>query len=316
MNALVATRDAYGKALIAVGATDDRVVVLDADLSKSTKTAGFAKEFPDRFIQMGIAEQDMMATAAGLASAGKIPFASTFALFATGRAFEQVRNSIAYPKQNVRIAATHAGITVGEDGASHQSVEDIALMRAIPGMTVIVPSDAVETEKAVVASLSYEGPIYLRMGRDALPILNDEDYDFEIGKAVTLREGTDVAILACGVMVTRALDAAVALQAQGISAMVMNVHTIKPLDVEAVVRAAAATGCIVTCEEHSIIGGLGGAVCEVLAENRPTPVVRLGVKDVFGQSGKPEALMEAYGLTAGGVVEAAQTAIGRKKKEC
>jgi transketolase len=298
--------------LVRLGAIDKRIVVLDADLSKSTKTAGFAKEFPERFIQMGIAEQDMMATAAGLASAGKIVFASSFAMFAAGRAFEQIRNSIAYPKVSVRIAATHAGITVGEDGASHQSIEDVALMRSIPGMTVIIPGDAVETEKAIEASLEYDGPIYLRLGRDALPVINNEDYDFRIGKAVTLREGSDVTLFTCGVMVARALDAADILAKEGIIAKVVNVHTVKPLDGDAVSSAVKETGCAVTCEEHSIIGGLGGAVCEYLSGICPTPVVRLGVNDIFGQSGKPEELMEAYGLTARHIADAARKAIDMK----
>lgn len=311
MSTLVATRDAYGKALLKIGA-DSRVVVLDADLSKSTKTGSFAKEYPERFIQMGIAEQDMMATAAGLASAGKIVFASSFAMFACGRAFEQVRNSIAYPKVNVRVAATHAGITVGEDGASHQAIEDVSLMRSIPGMTVIVPADGVETEKVVLASLEHQGPIYIRMGRDSLPIINNEQYDYKIGKAVTLRDGHDVTLFACGVMVSRALDAAELLNARGISAKVINIHTIKPLDTQAVVAAARETGAVVTCEEHSIIGGLGSAICEALSEEYPVPVARIGVKDVFGQSGKPDDLMNAYGLTADKIREAAEAIIKRK----
>jgi transketolase len=308
----VAYRDAYGKALVELGEKNPNIVVLDADLSQSTRTSKFAAKFPDRFIQMGVAEQDMIGTAAGLAAAGKLPFASSFAIFATGRAFEQVRNSICYPRLNVKIAATHAGITVGEDGGSHQSVEDIALMRAVPEMTVIVPADAVETEKAVFAAAAYEGPVYIRMGRSGVPVIFDEDYDFQIGKAAKLRDGKDISIIAIGIMVTEALKTADILSEKGISAQVINMATIKPLDVEAIINAAKETGLILTCEEHSIVGGLGSAVCEVVAENYPVPVKRLGLMDVFGQSGTPEELLKAYGLTADDIVNTAVQLVGKK----
>ncbi|MBE3581819.1 MAG: transketolase family protein [Thermoanaerobacteraceae bacterium] len=295
--AKLATREAYGRALVELGRQDERVVVLDADLSKSTKTEYFAHEFPHRFFNMGIAEQNLMGTAAGLALCGKIPFASSFAIFATGRAFEQVRNSIAYPRLNVKIAASHAGITVGEDGASHQSVEDIALMRALPNMTVIVPADGVETRQAVFAAARHEGPVYIRLGRMSVPIIYDEDYRFQVGKAHRLRRGRDATILACGYMVALALEAARRLEAEGLSVGVLNVSTIKPLDREAVVEAARETGALVTAEEHSIIGGLGSAVAEVLAEEYPVPLRRVGLRDTFGESGSPEDLLRRYGLS-------------------
>ncbi len=310
----IATRDAYGKALVELGKRNKDVVVLDADLSKSTKTANFAKEFPERFFQMGIAEQDLMGTAAGFAAAGKIAYASTFAIFATGRAFEQVRNTIGYPHLNVKICATHAGITVGEDGASHQSIEDVSLMRSIPGMTVIVPADGIETEKAVYAAAEVDGPVYIRLGRSGVPVIFDEDYRFEIGKAVTLKDGGDVAIIATGIMVPKALEAAEKLEAEGIKARVINMHTIKPLDVDAVKKAAAETGAIVTVEEHSIIGGLGSAVCEAVCENEPVPVIRVGVMDLFGQSGTPEELLAEYGLTVENIIEQAKKAISLKRR--
>lgn len=309
----IATREAYGKALVKLGEKRQDVVVLDADLSKSTKTGDFAKVYPDRFIQMGISEADMMATAAGLAAAGKVPFASTFAVFATGRAYDQVRNSIAYPKLGVKIGATHAGITVGEDGGSHQSVEDIALMRAVPNMTVIVPADAVEAEKAVFAAADHPGPVYLRFGRAGVPVVFDESYDFRIGKAAVLREGKDISIFACGIMVNEALAAADILAAEGVSAEVVNVATIKPIDADAIVASAGKTGAVVTAEEHSVIGGLGSAVCEVLSEKLPTPVRRIGVQDKFGQSGTPAELMEVYGLTAKHIAQAAREVIEVKK---
>ncbi|MGI9952200.1 transketolase family protein [Moorellaceae bacterium AZ2] len=293
----VATREAYGRALVELGRQDERVVVLDADLSKSTKTEYFAQEFPHRFFNMGIAEQNLMGTAAGLALCGKIPFASTFAVFATGRAFEQVRNSIAYPRLNVKIAASHAGITVGEDGASHQSVEDIALMRALPNMTVIVPADAVETRQAVFAAAQHEGPVYIRLGRMSVPVIYDEDYRFQIGKAHWLRRGRDATILACGYMVALALEAARRLEVAGLSVGVLNVSTVKPLDREAVLAAARESGALVTAEEHSIIGGLGSAVAEVLAEECPVPLRRVGLRDTFGESGAPEDLLQRYGLS-------------------
>ena len=278
-----ATRDAYGKALVELGGINDKIVVLDADLAAATKTGMFKKAYPDRFFDSGIAESNMMGVAAGLATTGYTVFASTFAMFAAGRAYEQVRNSIAYPHLNVKIGATHAGISVGEDGASHQCCEDIALMRVIPGMVIINPADDIEARAAVFAAAEYEGPVYMRFGRLAVPRIFDESYKFELGKAVTLREGSDVTIIATGLMVNEAIEAAKALADEGISAEVINIHTIKPLDKEAVIRSAAKTGAVVTAEEHSIIGGLGGAVAEALCESgKPVPVVRLGVNDVFG----------------------------------
>ncbi|KXG78095.1 1-deoxy-D-xylulose-5-phosphate synthase [Fervidicola ferrireducens] len=300
----IATREAYGEALAELGEEIKDIVVLDADLSKSTKTSVFAKKFPERFFNMGIAEQNLMGTAAGLATCGKIPFASTFAIFATGRAFEQIRNSICYPNLNVKIAATHAGITVGEDGATHQSIEDIALMRALPNMTVISPADATETKMAVRAAAQMKGPVYLRLGRHPVETIFGEGYEFKPGKGVILREGRDVAIIATGVMVAEALKAAEILEKDGINAMVVNIHTIKPIDEEVILKAAEC-GAIVTAEEHSIIGGLGSAVAEVLSEKKPVPIKRIGIKDVFGMSGKPEELMKAYGLTAEDIAEAA-----------
>lgn len=310
---MISTRAAYGKALVKLGRLCPEVVVLDADLSKSTRTIDFAREFPERFFEMGIAEQDMMGTAAGLAAAGKIPFASSFAIFATGRAWEQVRNSIAYPRLNVKIAATHAGITVGEDGASHQSVEDIALMRVIPHLAVIVPADAVETEQAVEAAASHVGPVYLRLGRSEVPVLFDEGYRFQLGRAASLREGKDVTIIACGIMVAAALEAAEELAREGIEARVLNMSTIKPLDREAVVAAARQTGAVVTAEEHSVIGGLGSAVAEVLSEECPVPLRMVGIRDQFGQSGTPAELLRAYGLTAEDVARATRQAVAAKK---
>ena len=298
----IATREAYGKALAEFGAQYPDLVVLDADLANATKTNTFQKAFPERHIDCGIAECDMMGIAAGLSTVGKIPFASSFAMFAAGRAYEQVRNSIGYPHLNVKIGATHAGITVGEDGASHQCLEDIALMRVIPGMVVINPCDAVEARAAVQAALEYVGPVYLRFGRAAVPVINDNDnYKFEIGKGVLLREGTDVTIVATGICVPEALEAAEKLAADGISAEVINIHTIKPLDEELIIKSAKKTGKVVTAEEHSIIGGLGGAVCEVLSEKAPTPVCRIGMNDIFGESGSAGALVAKYGLDAEGI---------------
>ena len=298
----IATREAYGKALAEFGAQYPNLVVLDADLANATKTNTFQKAFPERHIDCGIAECDMMGIAAGLSTVGKIPFASSFAMFAAGRAYEQVRNSIGYPHLNVKIGATHAGITVGEDGASHQCLEDIALMRVIPGMVVINPCDAVEARAAVQAALEYVGPVYLRFGRAAVPVINDNDnYKFEIGKGVLLREGTDVTIVATGICVPEALEAAEKLAADGISAEVINIHTIKPLDEELIIKSAQKTGKVVTAEEHSIIGGLGGAVCEVLSEKAPTPVCRIGMNDIFGESGSAGALVAKYGLDAEGI---------------
>ena len=298
----IATRDSYGNALVELGAEYDNLVVLDADLAAATKTGVFKKVYPERHIDCGIAESNMIGIAAGLATTGKIPFASTFAMFAAGRAFEQVRNSVGYPHLNVKIAATHAGISVGEDGATHQCNEDIALMRTIPGMTVINPADDVEAKAAVKAAAAFDGPVYLRLGRLAVPVINDnEDYRFEIGKGVTLKDGKDLTIIATGLCVSSALEAAEKLEADGISTRVINIHTIKPLDEELVVKAARETGRIVTVEEHSIIGGLGGAVCEVLSEKAPVPVKRIGVNDVFGESGPAVKLLEKYGLDGAGV---------------
>ncbi len=309
----LATREAYGEILKELGKKYHDIVVLDADLSKSTKTAVFAKAFPDRFFNVGIAEQNLMGVGAGMAVVGKIPFVSTFAMFAAGRAFEQIRNSICYPKLNVKIAATHAGLTVGEDGASHQSIEDISLMRSIPNMTVIVPADAQETRQAVTFAVEYKGPVYIRLGRMSVPDLFTADYNFEIGKAVQLVEGIDVTIMSTGIMVAPAKDAAEELMNAGIRARVLNFHTIKPIDKEAIMKAAKDTGAIVTCEEHSIIGGLGSAVAEVVVETMPVPMERVGVKDTFGESGKPAALLAKYNLTAQDIVAAARNAISRKK---
>lgn len=298
----IATREAYGKALAEFGESYPDMVVLDADLAAATKTGVFKKKFPERHIDCGIAEANMMGIAAGLSLTGKIPVASTFAMFASGRAFEQVRNSIGYPHLNVKIGATHAGITVGEDGASHQCNEDIALMRTIPGMTILNPSDAVEARACVKAALDYEGPVYMRFGRAAVPVINDRpDYQFEMGKGVVLREGSDVTIVATGIMVASALEAAEKMAAEGISAEVINIHTIKPLDREVIVKSAQKTGKVVTAEEHSIIGGLGGAVCEALCEEYPVPVCRIGINDVFGESGSAGALLVKYGLDGDGV---------------
>ncbi|ADL08437.1 transketolase family protein [Thermosediminibacter oceani] len=302
----IATREAYGEALAELGEEIKDIVVLDADLSKSTKTSVFAKKFPERFFNMGIAEQNLMGTAAGLATCGKIPFASTFAVFATGRAFEQIRNSICYPNLNVKIAASHAGITVGEDGATHQSVEDIAIMRSLPNMTIIAPADAVETKQAVRAAAMLKGPVYLRLGRHPVEPIFDENYKFEPGKGVILKNGKDVALIATGTMVAEALKAAEMLAKDGIDAMVINIHTIKPIDKEVIMQAAEC-GAIVTAEEHSIVGGLGSAVAEVLAEEKPTPMKRIGLRDVFGQSGRPEELMKVYGLTAEDIAKAARS---------
>lgn len=297
-----ATREGYGKALIELGKQDKRIVVLDADLAAATKTGMFKKEFPERHIDCGIAEQNMMGIAAGLAAAGMVPFASSFAMFAAGRAYEQVRNSVGYPHLNVKIGATHAGITVGEDGATHQCNEDLALMRTIPGMVVMCPSDDVEAKAAVRAALEYEGPVYIRFGRAAVPVINDRpDYKFEIGKGTVVREGKDVTIVATGICVDSALGAAEKLAAEGISAEVVNICTIKPLDEEIVINSARKTGKVVTVEEHSVIGGLGSAVCDCLCAKLPTPVKKLGMQDVFGESGSAAALVAKYGLDAEGV---------------
>ncbi len=298
----IATRESYGNALAECGAEFPNLVVLDADLAGATKTGVFLKAFPDRHVDCGIAECNMTGIAAGLATCGKIPFISSFAMFAAGRNFEQVRNSIGYPHLNVKIGATHAGITVGEDGATHQCNEDIALMRTIPGMTVIVPADDVEAKAAVEAAIQFEGPVYLRFGRAAVPVINDNpDYQFEIGKGTLLREGKDVTIVATGTCVSGALEAAEKLAADGIEAEVINIHTIKPLDEELVLASAKKTGKVVTAEEHSVIGGLGSAVCDVLSEKLPTKVCRIGMNDVFGESGTANGLLEKYGLDAGGI---------------
>ena len=308
----VATRDAYGKALVELGEKNPNVVVLDADLAAATKTGGFKKAFPDRFLDTGIAESNMMGVAAGLATTGYTVFASSFAMFSAGRAFEQVRNTIGYPHLNVKIGATHAGISVGEDGASHQCCEDIALMRSIPGMVIINPADDVEARAAVLAAAEMDGPVYMRFGRLAVPRIFDEDYKFEIGKAVTLKEGTDVTIIATGLMVKEAIEAAEALEAEGVSVELINMHTIKPLDKEAVVAAAKKTGCIVTAEEHNVIGGLGDAVCDAVCEEYPVPVVKVGVEDTFGKSGPALDLLPLFGLDAKNIVEKAKIAISKK----
>ena len=298
----IATRESYGNALVELGAEHDNLIVLDADLAAATKTGVFKKAYPDRHIDCGIAECNMMGIAAGLSTTGIVPFGSTFAMFAAGRAFEQVRNSIGYPHLNVKIGATHAGISVGEDGATHQCNEDIALMRAIPGMVVINPSDDIEAKAAVKAAYEHEGPVYMRFGRLATPIINDNaEYKFEIGKGVTLREGTDVAIIATGLCVSESLAAAEKLAADGINAKVINIHTIKPLDEELVVAAAKECGKVVTVEEHSVIGGLGAAVCETLSRKAPTPVKTVGIQDCFGESGPAVALLKKYGLDAEGI---------------
>ncbi len=295
----IATRESYGNALAELGKEHPEVVVLDADLAGATKTGVFKKAFPDRHIDCGIAECNMMGIAAGLSTTGKVPFASTFAMFAAGRAFEQVRNSIGYPKLNVKIGATHAGISVGEDGATHQCNEDIALMRTIPGMVVINPSDDVEAKAAVKAAYEHQGPVYMRFGRLAVPVINDNaDYKFELGKGVVLREGKDVTIIATGLCVAESLAAAEKLAAEGVEAKVINIHTIKPLDEELVVAAAKETGKVVTVEEHSIIGGLGSAVCDALSAQAPTPILKIGVMDTFGESGPAAELIKKYGLDA------------------
>ena len=309
----IATREAYGNALAEFGDKYD-FVVLDADLAAATKTGIFKKKFPERFFDCGIAEGNMMTVAAGIATTGKVVFASTFAMFAAGRAFEQIRNSIGYPHLNVKIGATHAGITVGEDGATHQCLEDLALMRTIPGMTVVNPADATEARAAVEWAINYKGPVYFRFGRYAVPVLFDkESYKFEPGKAVTLAEGKDVSIFATGIMVDMALKARELLAAEGISAAVVNVHTIKPIDREAVVKAAEETGAIVTAEEHNVLGGLGAAVAEVVCETSPVPVLRVGVEDSFGRSGTVPALLELYGLTPENIAAKAKVAVAMKK---
>lgn len=298
----IATRESYGNALAMYGEEYPNLVVLDADLAAATKTGIFKKAFPDRHIDCGIAEANMTGIAAGLATTGKIPFISSFAMFAAGRNFEQIRNSIGYPHLNVKIGATHAGITVGEDGASHQCNEDVALMRTIPGMVVMVPSDDVEAKAAVKAALDFEGPVYIRFGRAAVPVINDTpDYKFELGKGVTLRDGKDLTIIANGICVAESLNAAEMLKADGVDARVINIHTVKPLDEELVIKAAKETGRIVTVEEHSVIGGLGSAVCDCVCANAPVPVKKIGMQDVFGESGAASALVKKYQLDAEGI---------------
>lgn len=308
----IATREAYGNALAAVGKVNEKIVVLDADLSKSTKTSVFAKACPERFFNMGIAECNMAATAAGLAIGGNTVFMSSFAMFAAGRAYEIIRNSICYPKLNVKICATHAGITVGEDGGSHESIEDIALMRVLPNMEVFVPADGVETEKMVSYMAVQEGPMYLRLGRSGQPVLFDESYEFVPGKFAVMKDGGDVAIFACGLMVAKALEAAETLKGEGIDAAVINASSLKPFDHETAAAYAEKCGAAVAAEEHSVIGGLGGALAECLARHKPCPLEFVGVEDRFGQSGKPDDLLTAYGLTAENIVKQAKVAIARK----
>ena len=307
----IATRDSYGNALKELGAEHPDLVVLDADLAGATKTGTFQKAFPERHFDFGIAEANMICAAAGMSTTGLVPFASSFAMFAAGRAFEQVRNSIGYPHLNVKIGATHGGISVGEDGASHQCCEDFALMRSIPGMTVICPADDVEAKAAVRAAYEMEGPVYLRFGRLAVPVFHSEDYQFQIGKGEVLKDGSDVAIIANGLLVYEAVKAAGALVAEGIHAMVINMATIKPLDNDLVLEAAKKCGRVITCEEHSVIGGLGEAVCSLLSEKHPTPVKRIGVNDEFGHSGPAAALLEQFGLTAPHIVDVAKAFCGK-----
>ena len=310
---MIATRDAYGETLAALGEENANIVVLDADLSGSTKTGVFAKRFPERFFNMGIAEANMVGTAAGLAAAGKIPFVSTFAIFAVGRAWEQVRQSVAYPKANVKIVATHGGVTVGEDGGSHQSVEDVAIMRAVPNMTVIVPADGEETRQVIRAVAAAQGPVYVRLGRNKVPNVFGEDYRFAIGKGAEVLPGTDLTFVTTGLMTAQAKIAADLLEKEGIAARVVHMPTIKPLDEELLLAAARETGAIVTAEEHSIIGGLGGAVAEFLAEQCPVPLKRVGINDRFGTSGKADELLAYFGLTPTGLVAAAREVLARKQ---
>lgn len=313
MPEMLSLRDYYGKTIAELGKTNQDIVALDADLSGSTRTSLFAKAFPARFFNMGVAEQDMIGTAAGLAAGGKIPFASTFAIFATGRAWEQVRQSVGYPHANVKIVASHGGITVGPDGPSHQAGEDIALMRAIPGMTVIVPADAHETAAAVRFAAGYEGPVYIRLTRDKFPVVFDASKGFAVGKGDLVKKGTDVTVVACGILVSIALAAAEELAKEGVSCSVINMASVKPLDGDLLLEAADATGAVVAAEEHSVIGGLGSAVAEFLAENRPVPVVRVGLRDTYFSSGDPEELLKAAGLSPAGICEAARRAMGHKK---
>jgi transketolase len=309
---MIATRDAYGKTLAELGRENPKLVVLDADLSCSTKTALFAKEFPERFFNAGIAEANMIGMAAGLAAGGMTPFASTFAVFAAGRTFDQIRQSLAYPRLNVKVVATHGGITVGEDGGSHQSVEDLAIMRALPNMVVLCPADGPETAAAIRTVAAYQGPVYVRLGRSKVPVIFPDGCNFAIGRGVALREGKDLTFFTTGLMTAQALIAARILEEEKISARVVHLGTVKPLDVDLVLKAARETGAVVTAEEHSVMGGLGGAVCEVLAEGHPVPVERVGLRDVFGQSGTAEELLAYYGLTPAHLVEAGQRVLKRK----
>ncbi len=308
-----ATRQSYGEALVELGAVNQKIYVIDADLSKATMTAGFKKAFPDRFINAGIAEGNMVTMAAGMATAGIIPFASSFAMFAAGRAYEQIRNAIGYPKLNVKICATHAGLSVGEDGATHQCCEDIALMRTIPGMTILNPADDAETKACIKAAAEMYGPVYVRLGRLPVPAINGEDYKFELGKGVTLREGKDVTIVATGLMVHEALKACEILAQEAINARLINIHTIKPIDRGIIMKAARETGAIVTAEEHTIMGGLGSAVCDVVCETCPVPVLKVGVEDVYGSSGPAAEVLKAYGLDAAHIAEKAKQAVGFKR---
>lgn len=308
-----ATRQSYGDALAKLAKINDKVIVLDADLAGTTKAGEFKKVCPERFFGCGIAEANMMVVAAGASTCGLIPFASTFAIFAAGRAFEQVRNSIGYPHLNVKIGATHAGVSVGEDGATHQSIEDIALMRAIPGMTVISPADDVEAQAAVLAAADYEGPVYLRFGRLAVPVFNGPDYKFEMGKGITLREGKDVTVIATGILVYEAMQAAEKLAEEGLSVRVINIHTIKPIDKELILKAARETGVLVTAEEHSVIGGLGAAVAEAVGEECPVPIVRVGIQDTFGHSGKGGELLKEFGLCSENIAAQVKRALDLKK---
>ena len=307
-----ATRDAYGEALAELGAVNNDIVVLDADLSASTKTNVFKKAFPNRHFNVGIAEQDLIGVAAGLAATGKIPFASSFAVFATGRAFEQIRNSVCYPRLNVKIAATYAGITVGEDGATHQANEDVAIMRSLPNMSVVVPADAAETKAIIKWAAAYDGPVYIRMGRSKVPDIFDDSYQYTFGKGIVLQDGVDVTLIAMGIMVAKAQEAAKQLEKEGISAAVVNMSTIKPIDAAMITAYAKKTGAVVTCEEHTIMGGLGSAVAEVLGECCPVPLTRVGMNDVFGESGTPDELLVKFGLTAEHIVQAAKAVIARK----
>lgn len=309
---MIATRDAYGQTLLELGRENERIVVLDADLSGSTKTGLFAREFPGRFFNAGIAEANMVGMAAGLAAGGMIPFASTFAVFAAGRAFEQIRQSVAYPRLNVKIVATHGGITVGEDGGSHQSVEDLAIIRALPNMTLLCPADGPETSAAIRAAAAFQGPVFIRLGRSKVPTVFPDGCDFAIGRGSLLRPGTDLTFITTGMMSAQALAAADILQEGNISARVLHLGTIKPLDVDLILKAARETGAVVTAEEHSVIGGLGGAVCETLAEGFPVPVERVGMRDVFGVSGQAEELLLHFGLTPAALVEAAERVLQRK----